>query len=201
MIPGVVLAAGDSTRMGRPKALLPIGQPPQPFVERVARTLLQGGVDDVIVVVGALAAQIANALQAGAVPVRVVENRGYARGQLSSLVTALEAVDRPGVRAVVVLPVDMPLVSPDTVRTVLQAYRSNPHPIVRPCHEGRHGHPVVFDRSLFGDLRAADPALGARVVIASHEEFALEVEVGDPGAYRDIDTPEEFERYVGPRTG
>ena len=90
MIPGIVLAAGASTRMGRPKALLPIGPGEEPFVVRVARTLLDGGADDVVVVVGAYADDITRALLATDLPARVVANRDYERGQLSSLVTALD---------------------------------------------------------------------------------------------------------------
>jgi CTP:molybdopterin cytidylyltransferase MocA len=201
VIPAVVLAAGASTRMGRPKSLLPIGAPAEPFVARIARTLLAGGADDVVIVVGAHAPEVCDAIRSAGVCARVVENPQWARGQLSSLVAALDLVDRPGVRAILVMPVDMPLVTPDSVRAVLDAYRRHAHPVVRPFDGRRHGHPVLFDRELFGALRAADPARGARAVIAAHLEAVLDVPVADEGAYQDIDTPEDFERFVAGLTG
>jgi molybdenum cofactor cytidylyltransferase len=150
----------------------------------------------VVVVVGAHALEVSGAVRSAGVPARMVENPQWERGQLSSLVAALDLVDRPGVRAMLVMPVDMPLVAPDSVRAILDAYRRQPHRIVRPSDGHRHGHPVVFDRELFGALRAADLSLGARAVIAAHLEAVLDVPIADAGAYQDIDTPEDYERFV-----
>jgi molybdenum cofactor cytidylyltransferase len=199
MIPALILAAGASTRMGRPKALLPITRDGETFVARLLRTFSDAGVDDLVVVVGAHAEVVSDAIARLPVFARIVENRQYERGQLSSLVAALAAVDRPGVTAVLSMPVDMPLVAPATVRAVLDAYRRRPHPIVRPALDDRHGHPVLFDRALFAELRAADPSRGARAVIAAHRREALDVAVGDTGAFQDIDTPDEYERCTGLR--
>src|SRR5262245_64328426 len=118
MIPALVLAAGRSTRMGRPKACLPIDER-DTFLSRIVRTLLDAGVDDVVVVLGHEAAAIADAFAASGLPARLVLNREYDRGQLSSLQAGLAVVDRPGVSAVLVTLVDVPLVSVATVRRVL----------------------------------------------------------------------------------
>jgi molybdenum cofactor cytidylyltransferase len=198
MIPALILAAGASTRMGRPKALLPTSEG-ETFIARLLRTFSTAGVDDLVVVVGAHADVVRAALARQPVPVRIVENRQYERGQLSSLVSALDVVDRPGVKAVLAMPVDMPLVSPDTVRAVLEAYRGAPNLIVRPARGDRHGHPVLFDRAMFPELRAADPSRGARSVIGAHLRQTLDVTVTDEGAFQDIDTPEEYERCIGLR--
>src|SRR5437870_1579351 len=123
MIPGIILAAGKSSRMGRVKALLPIG-PHETFLDRVARTLRGGGVDDVIVVIGADAQAIRSAIASSGTPVRVVENPNYEQGQLSSLVAALSTVDRPGVTAILVTLIDVPLIAETTVRTLLGEYRA-----------------------------------------------------------------------------
>jgi molybdenum cofactor cytidylyltransferase len=149
--------------------------------------------------VGAHAEVVGEAIARLPVFARIVENRQYERGQLSSLVAGLAAVDRPGVTAVLSMPVDMPFVAPATVRAVLDAYRRAPHPIVRPALGDRHGHPVLFNRALFAELRAADLSRGARAVIAAHLHEALDVSVGDAGAFQDIDTPDEYERYTGLR--
>jgi len=214
MVPAIVLAAGSSSRMGRPKALLPLGGGGETFLSRILTTLREAEVDDRLVVVGYDAAAIKASLAQlnlsaprrarGALSlskgVRLVENVEYERGQLSSLQAGLRAADRPGVRAVLVTLVDVPLVSAQTVRAVLDAYRRHPGaPIVRPVRGGRHGHPVVFDRALFGELRAADPAVGAKLVVRAHHDEILDVDVADEGAFLDIDTPVDYERIIASR--
>ena len=93
--------------------------------------------------------------------------------------------------------VDLPLVSPATVHAVLEGYRRPCAPIVRPARNGRHGHPILFDRSLFDELRRADPALGAKPVVRAHAADGLEIEIEDDGAFADVDTPEDYERVFG----
>jgi len=199
MIPAIILAAGASSRMGRPKALLPIAADGTTFLERLVRTLRAAGVDDVIVVVGYDADLVRGVIESAGLAVRTAENQDPARGQISSLMAALEIADRPGVQAVLVAPVDQPVVAVDTVRRLLDAYQRTRAPIVRPAHEGRHGHPVVFDRSLFDELRRADLSAGAREVIQRHRSEAIDVTVDDEGAFLDIDTPEAYERVLRDR--
>lgn len=199
MIPAVILAAGRSSRMGRTKALLPIGNAGEVFVTHLITVLTEGGAEEIVVVVGADADAVRAAVAAAMAPARVIENQSYDLGQLSSVVTALDKVDRPGVRAMMLIPVDMPLVAPATVRALRNARARSSALVVRPAHQGRHGHPVIFDRTLFPDLRAADPMLGARAVVAAHRDRVLDVELDpyDPGAFVDIDTAEDYERHLG----
>lgn len=193
-MPAVVLAAGRSTRMGRPKALLPATRAGETFIERLVGTLIAGGIDDVVVVAGETAPAIRTRLGFRA---RVVVNPDVDRGQLSSILVGLEVVDRPGVLAVMIAPVDQPLVSETTVRALAEAWRRNRAPIVRPVREGRHGHPVIFDRAVFDELRAANPMSGARAVVHAHAENLVEIAVDDDGAFGDIDTPADYERWTG----
>lgn len=196
MIPGIVLAGGRSSRMGRPKALLPIGSDGDTFFDRVTRTLLEAGVEDVIVVVGADAL----AIRAGARPrsgVRIVDNPDYEQGQLTSLLAGLRALDASRATAALVTLIDVPLVSAATVRTLMAAQRERDAPVVRPVSNGRHGHPVIFGRALFEELHAADPAQGAKPVVRAHAADMIEVPVHDEGAFTDIDTPEDYARIVG----
>ena len=196
MIPGIVLAGGKSSRMGRPKALLPIGSSGETFFDRVTRTLLDAGIQDVIVVVGA----DAEAIRAGARPrsgVRIVDNPDYDQGQLTSLLAGLRAIDAARATAALVTLIDVPLVSAATVRTLIAAQRERGAPIVRPVSNGRHGHPVIFGRDLFGELQRADPAQGAKPVVRAHAAEMIEVPIDDEGAFTDIDTREEYERFIG----
>jgi molybdenum cofactor cytidylyltransferase len=198
MVPAIVLAAGASTRMGRPKSLLPLGGSGETFLSRILKTLRQAEVDDLLVVVGHEAASIKESLKPFDFTVRVVENLDYSKGQLSSLQAGLRAADRPGVRGVLVTLVDLPLVSSSTVRAVLEAYSRHPTvAIVRPVSGHRHGHPVVFDRQLFDELRTGDPAIGAKPIVHAHQDSILGVPVTDEGAFTDIDTPGDYQRFIG----
>lgn len=199
MIPALVLAAGRSSRMGRAKATLPL-EGDDTFLTRIVRTLLEAGVDDVVVVVGHEADRIVSDFSASGLPARFVLNQDYDRGQLSSLVAGLGVVDRPGVVGVLVTLVDVPLVSADTVRAVLDRYRRTHAPIVRPTSGSRHGHPLLIDRSLFDALRAADPEAGAKPIVRAHASAEGDVEVADEGAFLDIDTAEEYARAVSGRS-
>ncbi len=199
MIPALVLAAGRSSRMGRPKASLPL-EGGDTFLARIVRTFLEAGVDDVVVVVGHEADTIVREFSTSGLPARFVLNQDYDRGQLSSLVVGLGVVDRPGVAGVLVTLVDVPLVSADTVRAVLDRYRRTHAPIVRPTSGSRHGHPLLIDRSLFDALRAADPEVGAKPIVRAHASAEGDIEVADEGAFLDIDTAEEYARAVSLRS-
>lgn len=197
MIPAIVLAAGKSTRMGQPKALLPLPGG-DTFLSRIVRTFHEAGVDDLVVVVGHDADGIVSALAQSEVfaRARFVENPDYERGQFSSLVRGLNAIDRPGVGAALLTLVDVPLVTAATVRAVLQRYADTRAPIVRPARGDEHGHPVLIDRRLFDEIRRADPSQGAKPVVRAHASHAGDIPIDDAGAFLDIDTTEEYLRVM-----
>jgi CTP:molybdopterin cytidylyltransferase MocA len=195
MIAAIVLGAGRSSRLGRTKALLPFAEGGPTFLETVVAALRDGGIETIHVVLGGNAGEIEAriALPAGAA---YVPNPDWANGQLSSLLAGLAAADGPGVEAVLVTLVDMPLVRAATVRTLVSTFEKHPDaPILRATFRGRHGHPVVFGRRIFDALRHADPATGARGVVHAHQ--VLDVDVDDPGVITDIDTWEDYERAIG----
>src|SRR4051812_4299108 len=122
--------------MGRPKAALPLGDD-ETFLTRIVRTFLDAGVDDVVIVLGHDADAIVRSFSASGLPARFAINRDYDRGQLSSLVTGLGVIDRPGVAAALVTLVDVLLVSAATVRAVVDRYRTTHAPVVRPTNGAR----------------------------------------------------------------
>jgi len=185
--------------MGSAKAALPLDAG-DTFLTRIVRTFLGAGVDDVVVVVGHEAETVVASFAPSGLPARFVVNPHYDRGQLSSLVAGLAVVDRPGVAGALVTLVDVPLVAPDTVRAVVARYRETRAPIVRPTSGARHGHPLLIDRRLFDELRAADPSTGAKPIVRAHASAAGDVHVADEGAFTDIDTPEEYERAISGRS-
>jgi molybdenum cofactor cytidylyltransferase len=186
--------------MGRDKAKLHAGDG-HTFLTRIVRTFLDAGVDDVIVVVGHDADAIAASFSESGMPARFVVNRDYDRGQLSSLLAGLNAIDRPGVSAVLVTLVDVPLVSAATVRTVVDSYRRTGAPIVRPTDGDRHGHPLLIDRSVFGALRSADLSTGAKPIVRAHASAIGDIIVEDEGAFTDIDTEDDYRRTITARRG
>ena len=197
MISAIVLAAGASSRMGQAKAALPIGRTGETVVGRVVTTLLAGGILEVTVVAGAHIDAVRHAMPPHEPRARVIEHPGWEQGQLSSLIAGLNAIDDQLVEAVMVTLVDVPMVTPATVAAVISAWRSSRAPIVRPANGDRHGHPVIFDASVFDDLRNADPNAGAKAVFTAHRARIVNVEVEDPGAFEDIDTPGDYQRLIG----
>jgi len=181
--------------MGRAKATLPLDAG-DTFLTRIVRTFLDAGVDDVVVVVGHDADAIVRSFSKSGLPARFAVNRQYDRGQLSSLVAGLGVVDRPGVAAVLVTLVDVPLVSAATVRAVIECYRRTRAPVVRPTSGARHGHPLLIARSLFDALRAADPIAGAKPIVRAYASPAGDLEIADEGSFTDIDTEEEYRKVI-----
>jgi len=191
VIRAIILAAGASSRIGRPKAALPLRHRGDTFLARIIRTLFDAGLPEIVVVTGAAAEVVRQA--AGRVDrrVRFAYNAHWEVGQLSSLLAGLSGSAALTEAALVTL-VDVPLVNASTVRKVVHQWRLSRAPIVRPSNRERHGHPVIFDRTLFEALRAADPNVGAKAVVRAHQDTTVNVPVDDPGAFLDIDTDEEY---------
>ena len=197
MIPAVVLAAGTSSRMGRSKATLPLANG-DCFLSRIVGTFLDAGIDDVVVVVGHEAELVVSTFSQSGLPARFARNPDFARGQFSSILAGLRAIDRPGVAAMLLTLVDVPLVDAATVRAVIDQYRRTHAPIVRPTSGSRHGHPVLIDRSVFDALRHADPAAGAKPIVRAYASAAGDIEIADDGAFTDFDTPDDLVKLPQP---
>ena len=193
MLPGIVLAAGDSVRMGSPKALLPTPDG-RVFVTRIVDTLREAGVVEVVVVSGRDHEVLVEILADHNASVRplVARNPDTSRGQLSSLWVGMDAVLRSDTEGILVTLVDVPMAAVSTVTRVIDAWRRTRAPIVRPAIGDRHGHPVIFDRALFGELRGAPIDAGAKAVVRAHERDILNVAVDDEGCLVDIDTREDY---------
>jgi molybdenum cofactor cytidylyltransferase len=192
MIAALVLAAGASSRMGRPKALLTDAEG-RAFAVRLVETFASAGVDDIVVVTGTQHSDVERAVRDAAVRARCVRNPAPERGQLSSLLVGLDAVVQPALEAVLANPVDVPLVAARTVRSVIEAWRSARPPIVRPAIGALHGHPVLFDATVFEELRRASIDTGAKSVVRGHERDLVNVEVDDQWCLFDVDTPADYE--------
>ena len=195
MVAGLILAAGRSSRMGRSKALLRQIQSGNTFVSHLIRVATGAGLAPVLVVGRPEDGELRGAV--GQARATFVANPDADQGQLSSILAGLAAAEAAGADEVVVMPVDVPLVSTSVVSSLLRAAEAEGIEIVRAVYKGTHGHPVLFKRSVFNELRAADPGMGARAVVRADPARVKDVEVGDAGVTLDIDTPEDYLRAFG----
>jgi molybdenum cofactor cytidylyltransferase len=193
MIVAVVLSAGESSRMGRPKALLPIAG--EMFIERIVGALNKTSVGKILVVLGHNADEMKRRMQH--LPAEILVNPDYKLGQLSSLQAAIRTLEKdPAVEAMLVHLVDHPYIDAQFVETMLERFVRSDKLIIVPRFNGKRGHPVIFSRKLFGELLSAPMDQGAKAVVNSHREDTLEIDTEDEGITVDIDTPEIYERHV-----
>ena len=188
MISGVVLAAGSSRRLGRPKQLLELEG--RPVLQHVLDALGASLVDEVIVVLGHEAEKIAAAIQLPANG-RTVVNAQHTRGQSTSLHAGLKAANEESEAAVIVLG-DQPRLQPRTIDQVIEAFRGSRAPYVRAAYEGRPGHPLLAARSEWDALSAITGDKGARELITQGSAAVQEVESGGT-PLQDLDTWEHYE--------
>ena len=186
----IVTAAGSAERFGGKKLLTPIDG--EPLLDHTIDALLDGGASEVIVVVGrAGRAELERDVNAMLDPrVRAVENPDPSRGMFSSI---QEGVAQAQGDAILVMPGDMPFVSPETVRAVIAAYARGPA-IVSPRYRGKRGHPVALPFALRDEITAADSHSTLHDVIHAHLDMRVDVDLDDPGIGRDVDRREDLEK-------
>ncbi len=192
MIVAIVLSAGESSRMGSPKALLRIGG--KLFIERIVSVLEQTKVGKIVVVLGHDVEEIKPKISH--LPITVVVNRDYEKGQLSSLIVAIRSLESEKVDAILVHLVDHPLLEAPLVEQMVNLFYESKKLIVVPSFSGRRGHPVIFSSRLFPELLKAPLDVGAKSVVDAHRDETLEIETEDRGVIVDIDTPEEYHRHI-----
>lgn len=187
-VAAVLLAGGLSTRMGEFKQLMPFRG--RTIVEACVETLLSTSADDVVVVTGFRAEDVAKAL--ARYPVRLVHNPAYADGMSTSVIAGVRALDPDD--AIMVCLCDQPHLPPDVFDAVLEAYREGDAAVVVPTIAGDTGHPVVFDPSLRGAMLDVEASVGLRSVTYANRDRTLRVPVDVVGVLDDIDTQEDYER-------
>jgi molybdenum cofactor cytidylyltransferase len=187
MISGVILAAGSSSRLGRPKQLLDLGG--VPLLTHVLRNAAASSLDQVVLVLGYEATAIANAV--GEWGQRIVINPDFAAGQSTSLRLGLTSID-PASDAVMFLLGDQPQVGPEIIDAIIAAFRASGAAIVAPTYGGRRGNPVLFAQELFPKLATVEGDRGARgLLLELHDQVdTIAVSAGPPP--RDIDTEEDY---------
>ena len=188
-ISGILLAAGESKRMGSPKQLLPLGG--KTVIEHGVHNLLQSDIAELIVVLGAEASRI-EALLAGR-PVKTVFNPLFDQGMGSSVAAGIKSLGQ-GVDGVLLALADQPLVPAQVVDLLIRSFKSSGKGIVLPTWKGKRGHPVIFGPAYIPALMLANGDHGGRDIVRSHPQDVLEVQVESQGVCLDLDSFADYER-------
>ena len=188
----VVLAAGDSSRMGYPKALLPIGS--HTFLSLVLETLGSACPGDVTVVIGRHADEIRS--RTVNPNVRFVVNPRPELGQISSIQLALRSLE-PDCAGCLLWPVDQPMVSVSLVRALIGMFRDSEAWVVIPACRGKRGHPAIFRRELFQELLGWPEGQSPKELIRRHSAQTLLLPTEETAILEDVDTPEDYHRLTG----
>jgi CTP:molybdopterin cytidylyltransferase MocA len=192
MLAAAILAAGESRRMGTPKALLDYHG--KTFVEHLADVTRHPRVGLLRVVLGAKAEEIRAKLPVDAAS--IVVNAEWQTGQLSSIHAAIRSLAEGATEALMLCPVDHPIISREVIAAIIGAFDATRKSIVVPAYQGRRGHPVIFRASLYGELLAASPEIGARQVVWAHADDIAEVPTNEEGVVLNLDDPGAYQAAV-----
>ena len=186
------MAAGESNRMKAPKALLPIGG--TTFSEHIARLMRACNINPVFLIGGAHIEEIRAAYQDNP-PFAIVHNSQYSLGQISSLKAGIRQLPT-GALSAMVWPVDIPLVKPNTVTTLVSEFERRQPPIAIPIFEGKHGHPVIYGLAAIQSVLGLKAGQTAKELRNIYKDQILYVDVHDPAVLIDIDTPEDYNQHI-----
>jgi molybdenum cofactor cytidylyltransferase len=190
-IGAVILSGGASSRMEQPKGLLILHG--KSFLQHIVDTAMDAGIRDSVIVLGAGHDEIRKSL--GWFGGRAVVNPRWETGQLSSIVAGIEAMEGRGHDGILLWPVDHPLITAALLGDMVRAFQDAAPPIVVPTYGGRRGHPLILSRTLFDEVRLAPRSVGLRAVVHAHNDIC-EVPTEEDGVLINIDTPDDYRRYV-----
>lgn len=193
MISAIVLAAGESKRMGQPKQML--AWQGKTLLQHVLGNLINSDADEIILVLGNEAETIRKSLPE--LPIRMVINRDYKQGMASSLRQGLLVMD-PKSEAFLVLLADQPGIGPEIINRVIRGFQqANPQRgICRPVYRGLKGHPVLMGVQYRKEILQLQGDVGARQILMNHPLDILEIEVEQDLVVMDVDTPDEYRKYM-----
>jgi molybdenum cofactor cytidylyltransferase len=193
MLAAAILAAGESSRMGEPKALAVVQG--LTFVDHLLAALRHPRIGIIRVVLGAHAAEIRARLITD--PAAIVLNPDWPKGQLTSVHAAIRSLPSQTTEGLLLCPVDHPLVSTRLVGSLIAQFDSRNKLVVLPTFRGKRGHPVLFRASLYGELLAASPDVGARQVVWAHAQDVVEVPTEEEGVILNLNDPASLKKATG----
>lgn len=191
MISAIILAAGMSTRMGRPKQLLKVGY--STLIRIITENVLVSNVDEVHVVTGYKQKEVSAAIDD--LPVKVVFNPRYKEGQGTSLALGAKSIS-DSTSALLVFMVDQPMISASLINMLIAEFQKRSCLALRPVCNGLPGHPVIFSGALIDELKSLSGDKGARQALKKLEDRVVYFSVGDEAVIFDIDTPKDYEDLI-----
>lgn len=190
-IGALILAAGESKRMGEPKLLLPFGE--RTIIETVVDNIVQSKVDEILLVLGSNAEKIEEKIKD--FPLRITVNPHFQKGMLSSVQWGFKGLSEK-VQGVLVCLGDQPSISTDVIDKIIEAYKQTGKGIVVPTYNKNRGHPVLIDMKYLEEVQNLGADVGLRGVVYDHPEDTLEVEVESPAILKDIDNPDDYSKEL-----
>jgi molybdenum cofactor cytidylyltransferase len=187
----IILAAGESKRMGSPKMLLPFKG--SPMIANVIANVSYSKVDKIMVVLGACRESIIELIKIKAV--NYCYNENYKDGMLSSVVCGFRNIPIDH-SAVLVFQGDQPLITSKTINSVIEVYISSGKGIVIPVYERKRGHPILIDKRYSNEIQKLSPDEGLRSLALKYSDDVLEVNTDDAGILRDFDTYDEYKNEI-----
>ncbi len=191
MICAIVLAAGQSRRMGVQKLLLPFGG--KTVIAHIIDQLAASSVDEVYIVVGCQGKQVSEGLSGR--PVSIVNNSNYKSGMLSSVRCGLSAISQQ-CRTILVALGDQPSITTKLIDQLLQNFASNEKQILVPLYDGRRGHPIIFSTTYRDEILTHYNDIGLRGLLHAHKEDIFELPVKTSGVLSDMDCPQDYQREL-----
>ena len=192
MISAILLAAGESKRMGKPKQLMPWGK--STILVQAIDNLKSSTVDEIIVVLGYKAEEIAKTITTK--PVKIAINPDYKQGMSTAIIAGLKLVSSQP-QAVMLALGDQPLVDSQTINRLIDEFYNHDKGIVIPTYQGKRGHPVIFAIKYKPELLELKGDIGAREIIKNHPGDTLEVAVDSESVISDIDTRSDYQSQLG----
>ncbi|MHC4112372.1 MAG: nucleotidyltransferase family protein [Planctomycetota bacterium] len=192
MINAIILAAGQSKRMGKPKPLLRFND--TTFLEHIISVLKSCDVDKITVVLGTEADTIQQSADLSGT--NIVINKDYRKGQLSSLIAAIKESPQD-TEALLLCLVDNPFITEEVINKIVRKFKETKSPIIVPVFNKERGHPTLFSKSLFNELLNAPEEKGARHVLYSNEDKVLELDVSERGILIGINTEDDYKLHFG----
>ena len=187
----IILAAGESRRMGFPKMLLTFKD--RTMIENVIANVTESKVDKIIVVLGADRDAIVERI--GKLGVKYCYNENYKEGMLSSVRCGFRNIPSD-YNAVLVFQGDQPLITPDAINTVIEAHLSYGKGIVIPVYKKRRGHPLLIDIKYRDEIEKLSPDKGLRSLANKFSDDVQEIDIDEPGILRDFDTLDEYDKGI-----
>ncbi len=190
-IAAVVLAAGESKRMGKPKLVLPWGK--ETVIAKVVRTLMEVGLEDIIIVTGGASTLVEAALES--LKVRILQNPNFARSEmLASCQIGFQALN-PQTEAALVVLGDQPQIESEVVKSVLRLYEKSKPILIVPSYRMHRGHPWLIARELWMKVLALQPQETLRDFLTQNASLITYLPVDSASVLQDLDTPADYDRY------